>query len=273
MLYTAPKSLIKKLKFLVVAILTVYLAVMTIFYTIQEHIIFRPASLELAHQFDFDVPFEELFFETDSNTTINALLFKATNPKGVILYFHGNAGNLQRWGRITSQYTVYHYDVLVIDYRNYGKSSKTLSEAGLYHDALFCYDWLKDQGYKNIISYGRSLGSAMASYVASKRQVTHLILETPFYSIADVAQRRFPIFPVQKLIKYHFPNNIFAGQVNAPVTIIHGTNDRVVPIESAYRLYQLYGEKAMFVKVNGAMHNNLSEFSLYKDSMNAILSP
>lgn len=272
MLSTAPKSLIKKLKFLIVAILTVYLAVMTIFYTIQEHIIFRPTSLELSHQFDFKVPFEELFFKTDENTTINALLFKVKEPKGVILYFHGNAGSLQRWGEITSQFTKYNYDVLVIDYRNYGKSSKTLSEAGLYHDALFCYDWLIAQDYKNIISYGRSLGCAMASYVASKRQVSHVILETPFYNIADVAQRRFPIVPVQKLIKYHFPNNEFANQINAPVTIIHGTSDRVVPIKSALKLYGLYGEKAVFIKVEGAMHNNLSDFKLYWDSIDAILS-
>lgn len=272
MLSTARKSLIKKLKFLIVATLTVYLAVMTIFYTIQEHIIFRPVSLELSHQFDFDVPFEELFFETDENTTINALLFKAKVPKGVILYFHGNAGNLQRWGEITSQFTNYNYDVLVIDYRNYGKSSKTLSEAGLYHDALFCYDWLAAQNYKNIISYGRSLGCAMASYVASKRQVSHVILETPFYSIADVAVRRFPIFPVKKLIKYHFPNNEFASRISAPVTIIHGTNDRVVPIDSALRLHQIYGIKATFIQVDGAMHNNLSDFGLYWDSVSTILS-
>lgn len=102
MLSTAPKSLIKKLKFLIVATLTVYLAVMTIFYTIQEHIIFRPTSLELSHQFDFDVPFEELFFETDENTTINGFLFKVKETRGVFLYFHGNAGSSQRWGEITS---------------------------------------------------------------------------------------------------------------------------------------------------------------------------
>lgn len=136
---------------------------------------------------------------------------------------------------------------MVIDYRNYGKSSKTLSEAGLYHDALFCYDWLIAQDYKKIISYGRSLGCAMASYMASTLQVSHVILETPFYNIADVAQRRFPIFPVQKLIKYHFPNNEFARQINAPVTIIHGTSDRVVPIKSALKLYRLYGENAVFI--------------------------
>jgi len=273
MLSTAPKSLLKKLKFLIVAILTVYLAVMTIFYAIQEQIIFRPLSLELSHQFDFDVPFEELFFQTDVNTTINALLFKATEPKGVILYFHGNAGNLQRWGDITSQFAKYNYDVLVIDYRNYGKSSNTLSEAGLYHDALFCYDWLIAKDYKNIISYGRSLGCAMASYVASKRQVNQVILETPFYNIADVAARRFPIFPVKKLIKYHFPNNEFAKDIKAPVTIIHGTNDRVVPIASALKLHNIYGNKASFVTIDGALHNNISDYDLYWKTVQSLLMP
>ena len=273
MLFTAPKNLRKKLKFLIVAVFSVYLTAMTIFYTLQEKIIFRPVSLELSHEFDFDVPFEELFFKTDENTTINALLFKAEMSKGVILYFHGNAGNLDRWGEITSQFTRYNYDVLVIDYRNYGKSSKTLSEEGLYHDALFCYDWLLTQGYKNIITYGRSLGCAMASYVASKRTVNYLILETPFYNLADVAMSRFPMFPVKKLIKYHFPNNEFAKQIQAPVAIIHGTKDRVVPMESALKLYKVYGEQSNFIKIEGGMHNNISDFGLFWDRISEILLP
>lgn len=271
MLFTAPKSLRKKLKYLTVAILSAYLVTMTIFYTIQEKIIFRPTVLELSHQFEFEAPFEELFFKTEANTNINALLFKSKAPKGVILYFHGNAGNLQRWGSITSQLTRYNYDVLVIDYRNYGKSNGKLSEEGLYHDALFCYDWLVEQNYQNITVYGRSLGCAMASYVASKRKVNQLILETPFFNLADVAASRFPIFPVRKLIKYHFPNHEFAEHIKAPVTIIHGTNDRVVPIESALKLQEVYGKQSNFLKIEGAMHNNIADFSLYWDHIQSIL--
>lgn len=271
MLFTAPKNLKKRAKTLLLVTLILYLAFMSVLYTFQEKIIFRPVSLDITYKFEFTVTFEELFLKTDENTTINALLFKTEAPKGVILYFHGNAGNLKRWGEITSQFTKFNYDVLVIDYRGYGKSSPNLSEAGLYHDAVFCYDWLISQNYNNIISYGRSLGCAMASYVASRRQVSQLILETPFYNIADVARKKFPIFPSKKLIKYKFPNNEFAEQISAPVTIFHGSNDRVVPIASALQLNEIYGKQANFIKIEHGMHNNLSEYDVYWQEIKNIL--
>ena len=269
---TAPKNLKKGIKSFLIIIITHYLALMTGLYTFQEKIIFRPTSLDMNYKFEFDVPFEELFFKTDEETTINALLFKTEVPKGVILYFHGNAGNLQRWGDIASQLTRYNFDVLVIDYRGYGKSSPTISENGLYLDAVFCYDWLISQNYKNVICYGRSLGGAMASYVATQREVSHLILETPFYSLADVAGKRFPVIPFKKLMKYRFPNNEFAEQISAQVSIIHGSKDRVVPIASALQLKKVYGSQANFVRINNGMHNNLSDFSLYWHSIENILS-
>lgn len=273
MLFTVRKKHQKNLKFFIVGLLVVLLTFMAVLYTFQEKIIFRPVPLSLSHQFDFELPFEELFFETEPHTVINAILFKAENARGVILYFHGNAGNLQRWGEITSKLTMYNYDVLVIDYRTYGKSTGKLSEAGLYHDALFCYDWLLKQNYQNIVVYGRSLGAAIASYVASNRNVNQLILETPFYNIADVAVSRFKLFSVEKLIKYKFPNEIYATTINVPVTIIHGNRDRVVPLASARKLYNVYGLKAQFIEIDGAGHNNISDYQLYWQTVKSKLMP
>ena len=154
-------------------------------------------------QFDFQDQFEELFLEAQDGAVINALHFKAEAPKGVILYFHGNAGDLSRWGNITSYFVEKRYDVLVMDYRTYGKSTGELSEKALYDDALMCYSHLlKTYDENDIIIYGRSLGTGMATYMASVKNPKQLILETPYYSLVDIAKRRFPILPVSLFMKY-----------------------------------------------------------------------
>lgn len=272
MSFTLKKKQPKRLKQFALGFVLIYLLMVSALYLLQEKMIFRPTSLQPEYVFKFDQPFEELFLETDNEgTIINALHFKLKAPKGVVLYFHGNAGNLSRWGVIASELTKYNYDVLVMDYRTYGKSTGILSEDGLYNDAQHCYEYLVGLGYSNIVVYGRSLGTAVALNVASKNKVSHVILETPFYSIVDVAKKRFPIFPVEKLIKYHFPNFESIEEVNSAMTIIHGTSDRVVPIKSAIKLFESAPKQTKFISVEQASHNNLSDFETYWQSIDGIL--
>ena len=136
-------------------------------YFFQEKLLFLPTKLEQDYKFQFNYPFEELFLKTDEEAVINAIHFKVKKPKGVILYFHGNAGDLSRWGNITEYFVDKDYDVLVMDYRTYGKSTGKLSEDAFYKDAQFCYDYLlKQYSEEDISLYGRSLGTGIASYLA-----------------------------------------------------------------------------------------------------------
>ena len=151
-------------------------------YLLQEKFIFLPSKLPQDYVYEFDHDFEELFIETEDGARLNALHFKQENPRGIIVYYHGNAGDLSRWGKVTSYFLQFNYEVLVMDYRTYGKSTGKLSEKALYSDAQLFYNKAKElfpEG--NIIVYGRSLGTAMAAYVASKNKPKKLILETPFY--------------------------------------------------------------------------------------------
>jgi len=237
-------------------------------YFLQEKLMFLPTTLEQDYQYQFNYPFEELFLETDDDAIINALHFKTEEPKGVLLYFHGNAGDLSRWGKITEYFVSKHYDVLVMDYRTYGKSIGTLSEEALYKDAQYCYDYLLQQYSEDTITlYGRSLGTGLASYLASKNKPKQLILETPYYSIVDVAKHRFPIFPVKSLLKYHFPTYKYLPQVQCPITIIHGTDDSVVPYASGKKLLDLGIETIEFITVDHGEHNNLIEFDAYHNAI------
>lgn len=239
----------------------------------QEKLIFRPTTLPQDFTFSFSNPFEELFLKAEDGAVINAIHFKTENPKGVILYFHGNAGNLSRWGKITEFFVEKDYDVLVMDYRTYGKSTGKLSEQALYKDAQMCYDYVLER-YKEseIIIYGRSLGTGMATYLASNNNPKQLILETPFYSLADVAKGRFSLFPTKKLLKYDFPSYKYVQDVNCPISVFHGTYDGIIPYASGIKLFNSMNQKdKMFFTIENGEHNNLIEFEEYQNYIQKIL--
>jgi alpha-beta hydrolase superfamily lysophospholipase len=254
-------------------LLGLHLMISTSLYFLQEKLIFLPTKLEQDFTYQFNYPFEELFLNTDKDAIINALHFKAKKAKGVILYFHGNAGDLNRWGKITEFLVAKDYDVFVMDYRTYGKSTGKLSENALYSDAQYCYDYLlKHYSEENITLYGRSLGTGIASYLASKNQPKQLILETPYYSLLDVAKKRFPVFPLKILMKYELPTFKYIKKVTCPIALLHGTNDKIIPIQSAVKLYdERKNENISLTIIEGAKHNNLNAFETYINKIEEIL--
>lgn len=242
-------------------------------YFLQEKLIFLPTKLDQGYEYVFDQPFTEFFLNSEDGARLNALHFKNENPKGVILYFHGNAGDLSRWGNITSFFVDKNYDVILMDYRTYGKSTGKLSEEALYADAQLFYDYAKQLYDENmIVIYGRSLGTGIAACIASKNNPDKLVLETPYYSLMDVAKSRFPFLPIETLMKYKIPSNEFIKKVNCPITIFHGTDDAVVPYDSGKRLFDcIEHSKKQFITIDRGGHNNLIEFRIYLESINNIL--
>ena len=263
----------KRVKKAAFSLIILYLMIGASLYFFQEKLIFRPTKLSQDFAFKFSNEFEELFLKSEDGAVINALHFKTENPKGVILYFHGNMGDLARWGKITEFFVDKNYDVFVMDYRTYGKSTGELSEQALYKDAQMCYDYVtKNYKESEITIYGRSLGTGLATYLASINKPNRLILETPYYSLTDVAKLRFSMFPTNKLLRYDFPSYKFIQKGTCPITIFHGTNDAVVPYTSGEKLFNCMPqkEKSFFTIENGA-HNNLIEFETYRDQISKIL--
>src|SRR5210317_238710 len=123
MLFIQQGKIKPRLKKILFIFLGLYVMFTSSLYFLQDKLMFLPTVLAQDYQYQFNFPFEELFFETEENAVINALHFKVENPKGVILYFHGNAGDLSRWGTIVEYFVAKNYDVLVMDYRTYGKST------------------------------------------------------------------------------------------------------------------------------------------------------
>ena len=257
----------------IIVVFSIYLVLLLGFYLFQEKIIFQSKRLDKNFNYTFAKKFEELNLKTKDKSTINALHFKAENPKGVLLYFHGNKGSLKRWGDMVSPYTDYNYDVFVMDYRGYGKSNGKRSENEMYNDAQVAYNHLKNTfNESDIVVYGRSMGATFATFVASENKPKQLILEAPFYSLVDAINGNFPFLPFNTLLKYKFESNKFISKVSSSTTIFHGDKDALISIKSSKKLYESSNKEITdFVTIKNGTHHNLKTFEVYKEKMNILL--
>jgi len=244
-----------------------------VLYLVQDKLIFHNEKIAQNFIFSFEQPFEEVSLKTKGGNHINGLLFEVEKPKGVILYFHGNAGSLTRWGPIASKLSVYGYDVFVIDYRSYGKSTGQFMEKAMYDDAELVYQFVKEKYVENKIHlYGRSLGCTFATYIASIHQPKQLILEAPFNDLMDPARYHYPFLPYKWLLKYKFESGQFIPSVSCKTTIFHGLEDAVIPISSSRKLYKSANSSLTdMVELKGGTHHNCSEFEIYKERMSQLL--
>ena len=176
----------------------------------------------------------------------------------VFLYFHGNGGAL-RWRDERFRALIADGSGLVaLSYRGYGGSSGRPTEAGLLADAAAAYAFaIARYPAKRIVLWGESLGSAVALAVAAEKPVGHLVLEAPFTSAADVGARFCWFVPVRLLMKDQFRSDLRASMVTAPVLVVHGENDTIVPMTLGKRLHSLFQAPKRFVRVAAAGHNDL----------------
>lgn len=250
------------------------------FQYLQEKVVFLPATLPDGHTFSFNRDFEEYYWNTPFEGKINVLHFRIKNPKGVILYLHGNSDNLHRWGIIASEFTDYQYDVLVLDYRGYGKSSGPRNEEYLNSDIKFAFEFAKQiYGEENIVIYGRSLGGAFATKIAADNQPKLVILESTFFNLQDIVNRWLPEQVTNKIsptMTYHFLSNENIKKVTVPLFHFHGSKDFVVPIKSGKKLFETF-EKAQphiekkFIEISGGNHDNLISFEKFNLELKKIL--
>lgn len=232
-------------------------------YLLQEYIILRPVKLSRDYHFRFGLPFNELNIPYDSKTNINIVQFPTTNKntRGVLLYFHGNRTNISRYEKFVPYYTKSGYEVWMIDYPGYGKSTGTFSENLVYEWSLIMYRLARTKfSPDRIVIYGKSLGTGIAAQLASVRNCRFLVLETPYYSMPAVIGYYAPVFPVDRMIRLQFPTYKYLPKVTDPVIIFHGTNDRTIAYRNSIKLKPFLKPNDKLYTLKGGKHNNLYTF-------------
>lgn len=263
------KILINTLKI----VLAFYILLCGLLYFFQEKIIFFPQKLEKTYQFQFNEKNEEQNIKTTDGTVLNGLLFKADSTKGLIFYLHGNAGSLRSWGGVAKTYTDLNYDIFILDYRGYGKSEgKIHGQEQLFEDIQNVYSELKKQYTEDkIFVLGYSIGTGLASKIASTNNPKLLILQAPYYSLTDMMKHTYPIIPTF-ILKYKFETNKYLKDCQMPVVIFHGNQDRVIYYGSSLKLKNEFKESDTLITLNGQGHNGMTDNQMYKSEIKRILT-
>jgi pimeloyl-ACP methyl ester carboxylesterase len=249
-----------------------YLLVSLIAYRIQERFIFRPEKLPPDFEFKYKFPHEELRFEPEPGVVVSGLRFRVENAKGLVIYFHGNSRSIKGWGKFSEDFTSHGFDVVMIDYRGFGKSTGKRSEADMLHDMQVVYNHLTEKvPEQHMIVYGRSIGSGFATKVASDNKPRYLILDAPYFSFAKVVQRYLPFLPSQWVLRYHLRTDKWITRVNCHTYILHGTKDWLIPISHSQKLQELNPHKITLIRIPGGGHNNLPSFHEYHNFIRDIL--
>jgi pimeloyl-ACP methyl ester carboxylesterase len=244
----------KEIIFIALVLLGVYLLLAAFLYVYQRRLIYYPVALDPSFV-------AERIVVDNQGTRLQGWVLNPGQRKAVI-YFGGNSEMItHRRGFFEDVFR--DYSVYLINYRGYGDSEGSPSEAGLFSDALAIYDQLSPR-HQSISAYGRSLGSGVAVYLAARRPLEKLILLTPYDSVAAVAQKIYPMFPVRYLIKDRF---------DSPVLITSAEHDREIRLPHTLALKQSFTRAPLdYMMISGAAHNNIVDFPDYREAVRQFVS-
>ena len=271
---TGEKKIRKKIIGWAKVVIIIYCSAGIVLYYLQEKLIFHPVPLPHDYIFNFDFPFREINIPLNATDTLNIVQFLPASgiDKGAVLYFHGNRGNINRYAKYAKNFTKNGYEVWMADYPGYGKTTGKLSEENLYKQAMEVYKLANSKFNKDsIIIFGKSLGSGIAAWLASKKSCKRLILETPYYSMTDLLSHYAPIYPTFAMAHFKLPTFEYLQEVKAPVTIFHGNDDGVIPYSNGYKLTKKFKPGDEFITIDKGGHNNLNDFSLFHQKLDSLL--
>ena len=257
-----------------IVIIFVYCVIGLALFYLQEKFMFHPEPLPPDYVYQFDVPFKEIYIAMNPRDTLSMVQFFPADSvsKGVVIYFHGNMDNINRYAKFADNFTKQGFEVWMPDYPGYGKSTGNLTEELMNKEALEVYKMAYSKfSPDSIIVYGKSLGTGVASYVASKEKIRQLILETPYYSMPSLFSSYAPIYPTGRMSRFKFPVGEYLQKVEEPVTIFHGILDRIVFYSQGKKLQKILKPKDQFITIEGGGHNDLGSFRLFHEKLDSVL--
>ena len=260
---------------ILIIVAAAYIVISIAIYYLQDYLLFKPEKLPEDFQFHYgNQETIEYNMETRDGAVINGVRFVPKGEsRGVVLYLKGNSKSIKGWGKFAVDFTRHNFNVLMVDYRGFGKSTGRRSQKAIKRDLQEVYNKIKEQTTEDrIILYGRSLGSGFAAKLASMNHPRKLILDAPYYSLTKVTARYAPFMPLSVLLKYPLPTYKWLKYVRCPIHIIHGTNDKLIPYKTSVKLSKVNPKLTKLYTVIGGGHKNLNNFESYHSMLDDILN-
>lgn len=255
-----------------------YLVIVAFVYATQGSMLYLPGvpGRELtATPDDLGLAYEDVVLETSDGVSVHGWFVPADSER-VLLYFHGNAGNIAHRLYSIREWRDLDLSVFIIDYRGYGQSGGKPGEQGLYKDGEAAWRYLTDErgvAPDDIVLFGRSLGGSVASWLATRENPAALIVESSFTSVPDIGQEAYPWLPVKWLSRYRHPTRDHVAQANGPILVIHSRDDEIIPFHHGEAIFDAANEPKRFLEIRGG-HNDGHALSarVYRDGMRDFLN-
>jgi fermentation-respiration switch protein FrsA (DUF1100 family) len=237
-----------------------YAALAGCVYLVQNSLVYFPhtarehATAPAAH----GLPYEDVAIRTEDGETLHAWWIPAPEARGTVLHFHGNAGNISHRIDYARMFRGLGYNTLLVDYRGYGKSTGSPSEAGTYKDAAASRRWLTETrglSDRDIVVFGESLGGAVACWLAARHAPRALVLASTFTSVPDLGAEVYAFLPVRLMSRFQYNTRECVGKVDAPVLVVHSPRDDIIPYAHGQKIYAAAREPKAFLEIAGG-HND-----------------
>ena len=226
---------------IIIASSLIYLIVLVFLFFFQRSLLYHP-NVNNYFNDKLKVDIEEVQIKTSDDINLLGWFHKKDlNRFKTVVYFHGNAGKLENRIHKLNHFKDIDVNFLIISWRGFSGNSGKPTEKGLYEDGKSTIDWLKNIGLsdKDIVLYGESLGTGIATHIAQNRKFAGLVLETPFTSMVDAAKNVYPYIPVGILLKDRYENEKKIKHINIPVLVMHGEADQIVPFKMGKKIYEM----------------------------------
>ena len=237
-----------------------YLLLVAFVYASQSRMLYLPnlpgRTLD-ATPSGIGVDYEDVFFETEDGVALHGWFVPGQTAR-VLLFFHGNAGNISHRLDSIRQFLDLGLSVFIVDYRGYGQSDGRTSETGLYKDAAGAWRYLTETRQvkpENIVIFGRSLGGSVAAHLAKDVEPAGLVVESSFTSVPDIASDVYPWLPARWLSRLRHATRDYIRNVNCPVLVVHSRDDEIIPIKHGEAIYAAAPEPRSMLVLRGG-HND-----------------
>jgi fermentation-respiration switch protein FrsA (DUF1100 family) len=243
----------------------VYAVLCLLVYLIQRRLIYFPVRWSAAEESRLNPGYEAVFFRTADGERLHGWLHRRAAAPWTVIVFHGNAGNLSWHSPVMAPFTALGLQVLLFDYRGFGRSTGRPTEAGLIADGEAASSFVEsvlEVPRERIVFFGQSLGTGVAVNLAARRAPGRLILESAFDSLASVARHHYFYLPVRLLLSDRFDSAAVVGRISCPVLFLHPGEDEIIPVAFGRALFAKVRAPKRFVLLPGAHHNDALEIAL-----------